>query len=48
MSKWSRDPETQRERIERGKVVHEAHPDGVTLLEYLKHTNERLDYEVDT
>lgn len=34
-------------RIERAKIVHEKHPDGVTFLEHLRHTNPRLDYEVE-
>jgi hypothetical protein len=45
--KWSHDPEEQAERISKAKVVAEAHPDDISFLDHLRHTNPRLDYEVD-
>ena len=35
MSKWSRDPAAIRQDLAEAKVVHEAHPEDVRIVEYL-------------
>lgn len=47
MSKHNRSSEELDTRMARAKVVYEKHPDDVGILEYLRHTNDRLDYEAE-